>query len=1210
MSFRKSRTRAAVFVAVAAMLATLVGDGVAAARPRSSPASGPTAAPGGARRVGQASPTPASWLPSTPANWPLVVGKSRTVPIEVTSGITQTETNFQTVAGPQRANVLSVDLANPNTAFRVVLAKGRIESGTNSDEVVSSMANRTGAVAGTNGDYFFGDGRFPTPLGQGQPVHLLVQGGQVTNGLALRSSPTACATLSFTSAGTASIGDETFSGVVSAGGSSYRVGGVNTPVYPEKDSFCGQATPRPGLVVVTHEIGKVAPLSAPAPVAELSPAGGSPRTFTVTSVLARRDQVPLPAAGDIALVGEGASASFVGTLKAGASVQLSVTLSPRPDVTQAVGGGMLLVQDGKLAYGGAGSGPTEALTGVGVTKGGHHLIVAVFDGIQPSFAVGLERSELAGYLLAHGAWAAMEFDSGGSSEMVVRQPGARRVSVANSPSDGQQRPVAECLCFYSTEAAPGAAATAVVNGGQPLTLLAGTSVTVGAYGLNAVGNPSVQRATVTVSPAGIATVSGDTITAPPSTAPPGAGESGQLTVTAGQATSSVPLRVVASLSSLSISPRAPDLAPGASQAFLLNARAPGGATLSLPPGTASWRVRPSSLGTISDSGVFTASRTASGMATVTARAGGARATASVAVGGLARVIDPMTDVASWNVSGRDGATGRVGTSSKAPPGASGSMEVSYDMPPGSGVKQVVLSPNTANDEVTSYKAKTPTAVGIWIKGGSPAPSPASPLGGGALTLAESYAEVNGQSVVLYPTTVDFAGWTLVEGSLPVGVQYPLTLNFLDLLVINPRSTLHGHVYLSDLEAIYSSRPAPRFHYVAEPRNPPWLRFTENPAHFTPGATTLAAFDDAHLYCADPKSTGSVVLSDIGRQLRRLPAREHPQMVQANGDMADSGTMCDLEMVKSALSGFGIAYHESAGNGEIGNGAYPENGNFAKVFGATHYAYSLGPATVVVLDSSFAGVEASDPYQVPTDQKHQYAFLVSELDATQAKIVFVVVHTPPYSPHPRGDSQFSNRYEAQMFELLAAKYQASHPGVHLVLLLGQARGYAEQVLNSAGRQVVGGIPNFVVADAGVPAYAPANEGGFYNYVLFHLRADGTVQFAVQPVLSSIKVRAPRPSLAVGSHESLVAVGTTPTGNNLPPLQVPIENPASHYWTSSDAQVATVNAVSGVVSAHRRGSATISVTADGITASTAVRVTRRAAASATGGATGGATGATGP
>ena len=1210
MSFRKSRTRVAVFVATAAMMTTLVDSGVAAAGPRSS----------GARRAGQPSPAPASWLPPTPLNWPLVVGKTRTVPVEVTSGITQTETNFQTVAGPQRANVLNVDLANPNTAFRVVLAKGRIESGTSSDEAVTSMADRTGAVAGTNGDYFFGDGRFPTPLGQGQPVHLLVQSGQVVNGLALPASPTACATLSFTSAGTASIGDETYSGVVSAGGSNYPVGAVNTPVYPEKGSLCGQATPRPGLVVVTHEIGQVAPLGAPAPVAELSPAGGSPSTFTVTSVLAGRDQVPLPAAGDIALVGEGASASFVDGLKAGASVQLSEALSPQSDVTQAVGGGMLLVQDGKLAYGGAGSGPTEALTGVGVTKGGHHLVLAVFDGIQPSFAVGLERSELAGYLLAHGAWSAMEFDSGGSSEMVVREPGARRVSVANSPSDGQQRPVAECLCFYSTEAAPGPAATAVVNGGQPLTLLAGTSVTVGAYALDAVGNPSFQRAALTVTPAGIARVSGDTVIAPPAsgTARPGPGESGQLTVTAGQATSSVALRVVSSLSSITISPRAPDLAPGARQALSLTATAPGGATVSLPPGTASWHVRPSSLGTISESGVFTASRTASGMATVTASAGGARATASVAVGGLARVIDPMTDVASWNVSGSDGASGRVGASSKAPPGASGSMEVSYKMPSGSGVKQVVLSPNTANDEITSYKARAPTAVGIWIKGGSRAPSPASPLAGGALTLAESYAEVNGQSVVLYPTTVDSAGWTLVEGSLPAGAQYPLTLNFLDLLVINPPSTLQGHVYLSDLEAIYSSRPAPRFHYVAEPRNPPWLRFTENPAHFTPGATTLAAFDDAHLSCADPKSTGSVVLADIGRQLRSLPANERPEMVQANGDMAVSGTMCDLEMVKTALSGFGIAYHESAGNGEIGNGAYPENGNFAKVFGATHYAYSLGPASVVVLDSSFAGVEASDPYQVPADQKHQYAFLVSELDATEAKIVFVVVHTPPYSPHPRGDSQFSNRYEAQMFELLAAKYQASHPGVHLVLLLGQARGYAEQVLNPEGRQVVGGIPNFVVADAGVPAYAPSNEGGFYNYVLFHLLADGTVQFAVQPVLSSIKVRAPRPFLAVDGHESLVAIGTSPTGNNLPPLQVPIEDPASHFWTSSDAHVATVNVVSGVVTAHHRGIATISVTSDGITASTAVSVTRSAtrsaagsgSGSAAGSGSGSAAGATGP
>jgi hypothetical protein len=135
----------------------------------------------------------------------------------------------------------------------------------------------------------------------------------------------------------------------------------------------------------------------------------------------------------------------------------------------------------------------------------------------------------------------------------------------------------------------------------------------------------------------------------------------------------------------------------------------------------------------------------------------------------------------------------------------------------------------------------------------------------------------------------------------------------------------------------------------------------------------------------------------------------------------------------------------------------------------------------------------------------------------------------------------------------------------------------------------GLPNFDVADAGVPAYAPVNQGGFYNYVLFHVLPDGTVQFAMQPVLASIAVTAARPSLAVGAAEQLSATGTTPTGDNLTALQVPIADPASHLWSSSNPQVAAVDPDIGQLIARSPGTATISVLSGGATGSVTITVT---------------------
>jgi len=160
----------------------------------------------------------------------------------------------------------------------------------------------------------------------------------------------------------------------------------------------------------------------------------------------------------------------------------------------------------------------------------------------------------------------------------------------------------------------------------------------------------------------------------------------------------------------------------------------------------------------------------------------------------------------------------------------------------------------------------------------------------------------------------------------------------------------------------------------------------------------------------------------------------------------------------------------------------------------------------------------------------------------------------------------------------------------VMLFGHARGWAEDVRLPDGTESPTGIPNFVVADLGAPPYAPENQGGFYNYGLFNVLPDGTVQFAVQPLLASVTVTAPsgQQALARGAKEQLSAVGTSLTGSDAPALQVPIADPVSRHWTSSDPRIASVDATSGVVTAHCAGSVTITVTAGGVTGTASVTV----------------------
>jgi uncharacterized protein YjdB len=118
----------------------------------------------------------------------------------------------------------------------------------------------------------------------------------------------------------------------------------------------------------------------------------------------------------------------------------------------------------------------------------------------------------------------------------------------------------------------------------------------------------------------------------------------------------------------------------------------------------------------------------------------------------------------------------------------------------------------------------------------------------------------------------------------------------------------------------------------------------------------------------------------------------------------------------------------------------------------------------------------------------------------------------------------------------------------------------------------------------------DQGGFYNYVLFHILPNGNVQFAVMPLLASVSVTAPSTAVTVGQKLQLTAMGTSPNGDDLGPLQLPIADPASHFWTSSDPSIASVNPDTGEVHVHRSGSVTITCTTDMQTGSITLTATR--------------------
>jgi uncharacterized protein YjdB len=94
--------------------------------------------------------------------------------------------------------------------------------------------------------------------------------------------------------------------------------------------------------------------------------------------------------------------------------------------------------------------------------------------------------------------------------------------------------------------------------------------------------------------------------------------------------------------------------------------------------------------------------------------------------------------------------------------------------------------------------------------------------------------------------------------------------------------------------------------------------------------------------------------------------------------------------------------------------------------------------------------------------------------------------------------------------------------------------------------------------------------------------------VQPVLSTIAVTGAPATLGIGATAALSGSGTSPTGDDLAAIQVPIQDPASHVWSSSNPAVATVDPNTGVVTGVAAGTAAISVESGGVTGTATVTV----------------------
>lgn len=114
------------------------------------------------------------------------------------------------------------------------------------------------------------------------------------------------------------------------------------------------------------------------------------------------------------------------------------------DATAAVSGNVFVLKNGEVVPEKANAAVRHPRTVVGLNKEGTKLVIMAVDGRMIS-SVGMTGTDMGNEMKRLGCDTAINLDGGGSTTLVMKEPGTEKYDVINKPSDGHERSVADAL---------------------------------------------------------------------------------------------------------------------------------------------------------------------------------------------------------------------------------------------------------------------------------------------------------------------------------------------------------------------------------------------------------------------------------------------------------------------------------------------------------------------------------------------------------------------------------------------------------------------------------------------------------------------------------------------------------------------------------------------------------------------------------------------
>ncbi len=775
-----------------------------------------------------------------------------------------------------------------------------------------------------------------------------------------------------------------------------------------------------------------------------------------------RDGVDIPEGEQVLLARGADGVAKLSHLAVGNSVDVAIGITDDVDrIAFAIGGNWAtLVKDGNPLE--VTDGSTDAFrdnlhprTAIGFADGGRTMLLVTVDGRQ-AHSRGMSLPELGRLMAELGATEAMNLDGGGSTTMVVRDPGDEGTTVENSPSDGSERKDGNGMGVVSKGSDGVLAGVNLSLAGVATNaerIFPGAHRTVVAKGHDRGGRPVDADLTWASSDEKVLTVDDEGhVTA----VAPGRAD---VVVTSGGVVGKLRLHVLGKLQYLTVDPTVIQLAgAGETRPVTLTGHDAQGYSAPVAPedvaveGADGLALKPATASTWAASATV---EKAGGLATFTAL--GKQVQMSWLVGQETVLVSDMSEpIDQFTVNG---ARSTQSIERRPGEGRDGGDAVAFtvDFSQSTATRTANLRPIPDSHARRAING-TPVQLRVWLK----ADGEFTPMVYGVVD-----NDAGEMPVVYVPRIKKTTDWQQVTIKVPQGHTGPFHWTNVAFYETGADQKYKTTVLIDSVEMVVAP----------DAEAPEFVQRRDRAAIADAGATDdaptrIAVMSDAQFVGRNPDSA---LVAGARRSLKEIVAAK-PDAVYILGDFTDEAADEDFQLARriidEELVPSGIPWTYVPGNHEIMGAPIA---NFVRHFGPAQTLKNYGSTRVITLDSS--------PYGIRHDFA-QVQMLRRELDraATDRTVSGVVVmfHHPTRDFMPDGGSGLKDPFEAALVEDWLARFHRDSGKQIALVGAGVGAFHARQQDN---------VLHVTNGNSGKAATSSTDWGGFRGWTMLGIHPAG-------------------------------------------------------------------------------------------------------------------------